>query len=88
MKRNPNCNFVPKQMSREELRQGYFKLVERLYRPKAFFERYFKVYESPAYLQRRADICNKAGEGKHIQTLLYGLSAVVSSFGLFCGTVR
>ena len=77
---DPNCNFVPKQMSREELRQGYFKLVERLYRPKAFFERYFKVYESPAYLQRRADICNKAGEGKRLPTLLYGLALLWSLF--------
>ena len=47
---DPNCNFVPKQMSREELRQGYWDLVSRLYTPEAFFDRYFKVYQSPEYL--------------------------------------
>jgi hypothetical protein len=70
---DPNCNFVPKQMTREELRQGYWDLVERLYCPEAFLERYFKVYEFPAYLRRRAEICRKAGEGKHLPTLAYGL---------------
>jgi radical SAM superfamily enzyme YgiQ (UPF0313 family) len=70
---DPNCNFVPKQMSREELRRGYWDLVQRLYTPEAFFERYFKVYKSPEYLQRRAEICRKAGEGKRLPTLAYGL---------------
>ena len=41
---DPNCNFLPKQMSREELRRGYWDLVNRLYTPDAFFDRYFKVY--------------------------------------------
>ncbi|MCH7728308.1 MAG: B12-binding domain-containing radical SAM protein [Planctomycetes bacterium] len=70
---DPNCNFVPKQMSREELRQGYFGLVRRLYTPEAFFDRYFKVYEYPEYIQKRAEICRKAGEGKRLPTLGYGL---------------
>ena len=61
---DPNCNFVPKQMTRDELRQGYWDLVKRLYTPEAFLDRYFKVYESPEYLRRRAEICRKAGEGK------------------------
>jgi radical SAM superfamily enzyme YgiQ (UPF0313 family) len=71
---DPNCNFDPKQMSREELRQGYWDLVKRLYTPQAFLDRYFKVYQSSAYLQRRADICRKAGEGKRLPTLGYGLA--------------
>lgn len=71
---DPNCNFVPKQMSRDELRKGYWQLVERLYSPEAFFDRYFKVYEFPEYLQRRAEICGKAGEGKRLPTLAYGLA--------------
>ena len=75
---DPNCNFVPKQMSREELRQGYWDLVQRLYTPEAFFERYFKVYEFPEYLQRRAEICRKAGEGKRLPTLVYGLALLWS----------
>ena len=77
---DPNCNFVPKQMSREELRQGYWDLVKRLYTPEAFFDRYFKVYESPEYLQRRAEICRKAGEGKRLPTLGYGLALLWSLF--------
>jgi radical SAM superfamily enzyme YgiQ (UPF0313 family) len=77
---DPNCNFVPKQMSREELRKGYWYLVTRLYNPEAFFERYFKVYEFPEYIQRRADICQKAGEGKCLPTLGYGLALLWSLF--------
>ena len=75
---DPNCNFVPRQMSRDELRQGYWDLVQRLYTPEAFFERYFKVYQFPEYLQRRADICRKAGEGKWLPTLGYGLALLWS----------
>ena len=76
----PNCNFIPKQMSRDELRQGYWKLVERLYTPEAFFDRYFKVYESPEYLQRRAEICTRAEEGKRLPNLCYGLALSWSLF--------
>ena len=77
---DPNCNFVPKQMSRDALRQGYWDLVTRLYTPEAFFDRYFKVYESPEYLERRAAICKKAGEGKRLPTLGYGLVLLWSLF--------
>jgi radical SAM superfamily enzyme YgiQ (UPF0313 family) len=70
---DPNCNFHPKQMTREELRTGYWELVRRLYTPEAFLDRYFKVYEYPEYLKRRAEICKKAGEGKTWPTLGYGL---------------
>jgi radical SAM superfamily enzyme YgiQ (UPF0313 family) len=77
---DPNCNFIPKQMTREELRQGYWDLVRRLYTPEAFFDRYFKVYESPAFLQRRAEICRKAGQGKRLPTLAYGLVLLWSLF--------
>jgi radical SAM superfamily enzyme YgiQ (UPF0313 family) len=77
---DPNCNFVPKQMSREELRQGYWDLVTRLYTPEAFFERYFKVYQFPEYIQRRSNICQKAGEGKRLPTLGYGLALLWSLF--------
>jgi len=77
---DPNCNFVPKQMSREELRQGYWNLVKRLYTPEAFLDRYFKVYQFSEYLQRRAEICQKAGEGKRLPTLGYGLALLWSLF--------
>ncbi len=75
-----NCNFLPKQMTRDELKQGYWELVKRLYTPEAFFERYFKVYESPEYLARRAAISKKAGEGRRLPTLFYGLALLWSLF--------
>ena len=75
---DPNCNFVPKQMTREELRRGYWDLVTRLYTPEAFLDRYFQVFRSPRYLQRRAEICRKAGEGKILPTLAYGLALLGS----------
>jgi radical SAM superfamily enzyme YgiQ (UPF0313 family) len=77
---DPNCNFVPKQMSREELRAGYWKLVERLYTPEAFFDRCFKVCQSADYLERRAAICRKAGEGRRLPTLAYGIILLWSLF--------
>jgi radical SAM superfamily enzyme YgiQ (UPF0313 family) len=68
-----DCNFIPRQMSRVELREGYAELVRRLYAPEAFLDRYFRVFRSAEYLRRRAAICAKAGEGKQLQTLAYGL---------------
>jgi len=82
---DPNCNFVPKQMSREELREGYWNLVKRLYTPEAFLERYFKIQQFPEFLQRRAAICRKAGEGKRLPTLAYGL---ILFWSLFWALVR
>ncbi|HZZ28558.1 MAG TPA: B12-binding domain-containing radical SAM protein [Pirellulales bacterium] len=77
---DPSCNIVPKLMSRDELRSGYWKLVERLYTPAAFFDRYFKVCESQEFLQRRAEICRKAGEGKKLPTLWFGITLLWSLF--------
>ena len=70
---NPNSNIVPKQMSAETLQENYWKLVKRLYTPEAFLERYFKAYDSPEYLEKRAEISRKASEGKFLPTLAYGL---------------
>jgi radical SAM superfamily enzyme YgiQ (UPF0313 family) len=75
-----NCNFFPKQMTRDELKAGYWELVTRLYTPEAFFDRYFKVYESPEYLARRAAISKKSGEGRHLPTFLYGVALLWSLF--------
>jgi radical SAM superfamily enzyme YgiQ (UPF0313 family) len=77
---DPNCNFIPKQMTHAELRQGYWDLVKRLYTPEAFLERYFKIYESPTYVERRAEICRKAGQGNRLSTLAYGLMLLWSLF--------
>jgi radical SAM superfamily enzyme YgiQ (UPF0313 family) len=70
---DPNCNIVPKLMSREQLQSGYWQLVERLYTPDAFLERYFRVFELGEFLHKRAEISKKASEGKLIPTLGYGL---------------
>lgn len=75
---DPNCNIQPKQMTREELKEGYWRLVERLYTPEAFLERYFEVYKFPTYLARRADISRRAAEGKWLPTLAYGLILLVN----------
>ena len=77
---DPSCNIVPKLMSRDELRNGYWKLVARLYTPAAFFDRYFKVCKSDEYLRRRAEICRKAGEGKKLPTLWFGVGLLWSLF--------
>jgi hypothetical protein len=77
---DPNSNFIPKQMSREELRQGYWGLVERLYTPEAFLDRYFKVFQFPEHLRRRAEIRRKAREGRLVPTSAYGLALLWSLF--------
>ena len=56
-------------------------MVQRLYSPEAYLERYFKVFESAEYLVRRAEICRKAGEGKRVPTLAYGLSLLTFIIG-------
>ncbi len=68
---DPNCNFHPKQMTREELKAGYWELVRRLYEPDAFLDRYFQVYQHADYQRRRAEICTRADEGKTLPTLGY-----------------
>ena len=77
---DPNCNFIPKQMTREELREGYWNLVQKLYAPEAFLDRYFTIFQNPGYLKRREEICRKAGEGKSVPTLAYGLILLWSLF--------
>jgi hypothetical protein len=67
-------------MTRDELRAGFWGLVQRLYAPEAYLDRYFKVFQSPDYLARRADICREAGEGRRLPTLLYGVTLL---WGLF-----
>ncbi|HEY1601026.1 MAG TPA: B12-binding domain-containing radical SAM protein [Pirellulales bacterium] len=77
---DPNCNFIPQQMTRDELVSGYQDLVKRLYTPEAFLERYFKIFKHPEFIARRADICRKAGEGKSLPTLGYGVLLFWSLF--------
>jgi radical SAM superfamily enzyme YgiQ (UPF0313 family) len=68
-----NLNIIPAQMTREQLRAGYYDLVRRLYTPEAFLERHFHAYGLPEYQRRRAEISRKASEGKTFPTLAYGL---------------
>ena len=82
---DPNLNFVPSQMTREELKSGYWELVSRLYTPEAFLDRYFKVYRFPDYHQRRAEISKKANEGKTLPTLGY---ALLLSWSLFWALLK
>ena len=70
---DPNCNIVPEQMTPQELQQGYWELLKRLYEPQAFFDRYFKVNAYPDFKRRRAEISVRANEGKALPTLVYGL---------------
>ena len=60
-------------MTPQELQQGYWELVKRLYTPEAFFDRYFQVNEFPDFKRRRAEISARANEGKALPTLVYGL---------------
>ena len=75
---DPNCNLVPKLMSREEMIDGYWNLVERLYTPEAFLDRFFHGYQYPEYHQKRAEISRKAREGRFLPTLAYGLILLVN----------
>ena len=62
--------------------RGYWDLVGRLYTPEAFFDRYFSVYRlTQSRVRARAPrSASKAGEGKMLPTLGYGLIlALVSS---------
>jgi radical SAM superfamily enzyme YgiQ (UPF0313 family) len=68
-----NCNFLPKQMTPDELKHGYWDLLRRLYAPHAFLERYFRIYQYPEFRRRRAEIVGKANENKTLRTLIYGL---------------
>ncbi len=70
---DPNCNFVPKQMTQWELQQSYWQLLKRLYDPNAFFDRYFRVNEYADFKRRRAAIVAKTNESKITRTFIYGL---------------
>jgi radical SAM superfamily enzyme YgiQ (UPF0313 family) len=69
-----NCNIVPAQMSPAELRTGYWDLLNRLYTPENFMDRYFRQFLQPEFFRRRAEIAAKtAGSHNALKTLLYGI---------------
>lgn len=52
---DPDVAFHPKQMSREVLKNGFDKLMRRLYAPETYFERLFRGYAgSPDFRRIRA----------------------------------
>src|SRR5258705_10008919 len=75
-----NCNFVPKNMTPEQLKSGYWELLRRLYAPEAFLERYFKIYEYPEFRQRRAANFAKTTKHKGPKTLLFGIIFIGKPF--------
>jgi radical SAM superfamily enzyme YgiQ (UPF0313 family) len=80
-----NCNIVPKQMSPDELQQGYWELLTRLYTPQAFLDRYFTTYRQPEFRRRRGEIFARAKENKVMHALGYGL---VLAWNLFWTLVK
>lgn len=68
-----NCNIVPKQMTSDELQQGYWNLLKRLYTPQAFLDRYFNIYRYPEFRRKRAAMFERAKENKALKALTYGL---------------
>ena len=61
---DPNCNIVPKLMTRDELRRRYWDLVERVYEPSAFLDRVLAGYRDPAYRDRRAALSRRTTRGR------------------------
>ena len=52
---DPECAFIPAQMSRQELKQGHRKLLLRTFAPDAFFERIFRTFQrSKSYSKARS----------------------------------
>jgi radical SAM superfamily enzyme YgiQ (UPF0313 family) len=52
---DPEVIFAPKLMSRDVLKRGYGRLMERLFEPDAYFTRLLRGYrDSPAFRRRRA----------------------------------
>ncbi|MBL4709416.1 MAG: B12-binding domain-containing radical SAM protein [Flavobacteriales bacterium] len=82
---DPNLNFNPKQMSRDELKKNYWELVRKLYTPEAFLERYLMTYQYPDFHQRRAEISDKAHEGRFMPTLGF---SIILFWNLFWTLVR
>src|SRR5262249_52511788 len=80
-----NCNFVPKQMTPSELQEGYWKLLNRVYAPQAFFERYFRSYHYPEFRQRRQEILRKANENRKAKAMVY---AVILVWNLVCALLK
>jgi radical SAM superfamily enzyme YgiQ (UPF0313 family) len=59
---DPHVSFHPKNMTREALKAGYDRLVQRLYEPDAYFRRLLDGYVgSPAFRKNRAAVAALIG---------------------------
>lgn len=74
-------NIIPKQISREELRDGYIQVMKDLYDPKAFFDRLDALYveEKIPYCPARADYRRR----NFREQLRSGIYDTARSAGLF-----
>jgi radical SAM superfamily enzyme YgiQ (UPF0313 family) len=75
-----NCNIVPKQMTSAQLKEGYWRLLNRLYAPQAFLERYFKIYQYQEFRRRRIEMLRKANEHRKMRALVYGVILIWNLF--------
>ena len=80
-----NCNIEPKNMTADELQQGYWRLLQRIYAPQAFLDRYFRVFQYPEFRRRRMEIIHKANENKTARAFVYG---VILTWNLFWTLLR
>lgn len=63
---DPYCNFLPKNMTAEQLRAGYISLNQRLFEPDAYFARWFGVRSSsPALVDKLRQRSSWAG--RHLE---------------------
>lgn len=86
---NPDCNFVPRQMSSQELISGYIGLVQRLYEPAAYFERLFGSWaSSPEYRRRWAERARRKKPPTATQRLAGALGVLVIGWRLALAMYR
>jgi radical SAM superfamily enzyme YgiQ (UPF0313 family) len=50
---DPNCNFLPKQLSADQLRDGYLELTRGIYTAEAFFGRIFDSWNASESFRQR-----------------------------------
>ena len=71
-----STNIVPKQMSRQVLRQHYWRLFQKIYEPKRFDQRLKKwleqvEYRSPLYVNKKSDLKQFAMMGTMLKYFIF-----------------
>jgi radical SAM superfamily enzyme YgiQ (UPF0313 family) len=86
---HPDVAFKPKLMSRDALKQGYDRLMRRLYEPDAFFERILAGYaSSPSFRQNRREIDQVASGGSGSNVLKRWIGALRQGWALWSALRR